>query len=102
MSTIRIGNDERPLESADMHWITQQIQARRSDGRTVCVKVIIRTRDLDLALATPTCGGGGGGGRPPTQREKAVIDLWNELGLNSLGYEPGKVVAFVQRVRKFL
>lgn len=102
MSTIRIGNDERLLGSADPHWIMQQIKARQNDGRTVCVQVIIKTRDLDLALATPTCGGRGGGGRLPTQHERVVLDLWNELGLNSLDFEPGKVVAFVQRVQKLL
>lgn len=103
MSTIRIGNDERPLDQADPQWITQEIHGRQRDGQRLCVRVSIKTEDLNIGLTTPACGGGGGGGgRPPTQRERSVLDLWNELGLNRADFEPGAVVAFVQRVRKYL
>lgn len=102
MSTIKIGSDERNLEDADPHWITQEIQTRRADGQSVCVIVTINTEELNLHLATPTCGSGGGGGRPPTQREKAILDLWNERGLNQIDFSPGEVVAFVKQVQRYI
>lgn len=101
MSTIRIGTDERDLRDADPQWITQEIQGRRKDGLRVCVVVQIRTADISMTLATPGCGGAGGG-RPPNRREREVFELWEELGLDEQGFEPGKVVAFVKRVIRLL
>lgn len=101
MSTIRIGTDERDLRDADPQWITQEIQGRRKDGQSVCVVIQIRTSDLSMTLATPGCGGGGGG-RLPNRREREVFDLWEELGLGEMGFDPGRVVAFVKRVSRYL
>ena len=102
MSTIRIGTDERELRDADPQWITQEIQGRRKDGLRVCVVVQIRTADISMTLATPGCGGTGGAGRPPNRHEREVFELWEELGLDELRFEPGKVVAFVKRVIRLL
>lgn len=102
MSTISIGGAERELAQVDPQWITQQIAGRRGDGQNVCIIVRIRTANLNITLSTPECGGGGGRGRPPTHHERAVLDLWSELGLNEHMFAPGAAVAFVQRVRQFL
>jgi hypothetical protein len=102
MSTILIGTDLRPLEDADPHWVTQEINERRKDGQAVCIRVTIKTDDLDFNLSTPTCGAGSAGGRPPSSRERPILDLWTELRLSSTSFSPGDVVAFVQRVRKYL
>lgn len=103
MSSIKIGADERPLAAADPHWITQEIVQRRNNGLVVCVVVVIKTPDLDLRLATPSCGsGGGGGGRLPTNRESALIDLWRKHRLDQPDFSPGSVVAFVAQVRQYL
>jgi hypothetical protein len=103
MSSIRIGADERRLAEADAHWITQEINARRRDGNSVCVVVTISTDELNLHLATPSCsGGGGGGGRPPTAREKAILDLWSQRGLSESMFQAGDVIAFVQQVQRYL
>lgn len=102
MSSIRIGSDERNLEDADPHWITQEIQARRADGQAVCVIVNIVTDELNMRLSTPSCGGGGGGGRAPTAREKAIFDLWHERRLDEADFSPGNVVAFIKQLRNYL
>lgn len=102
MSTIRIGSDERNLPDADSQWITHEIHARRADGQSVCVIVTIVTDELNLRLATPSYDSRGGGGRAPTQREKAIFDLWNQRGLNQPDFTPGDVVAFVKQVDRYL
>lgn len=103
MSSIRIGADERNLEDADPHWITQEIQSRRADGQAVCVIIVIVTDELNMRLSTPSCGGGGGGAeRAPTAREKAIFDLWHERGLDRATFSPGDVVAFVKQLRHYL
>jgi hypothetical protein len=82
MIKIRIGETERELGSADESWwINQQINQRRADGLTVCVRVIVKEGDLDMILSTPTCRASEGSGRPPRPREKTVFDLWNQRGL---------------------
>jgi hypothetical protein len=102
MGTITIGSDQRTLDGADPQWITQEIQGRRKDGLSVCVVVRIQTEGLNLTLSTPWCAKGAGGGRSPNPRERAILDLWSELGLNEGDFSPGSVVAFLRRLRGLL
>ena len=102
MIKIRIGNDEIELANADENWINQQINQRRADGQTVCVRVIINEGDLNIVLSTPTCGASGGGSRPPRPREKEVFNLWNQRGLNDTNFTGGKLVAFLKQLKHLL
>ncbi len=102
MIRIRIGDMERELASADEHWINQQINRRRADGQTVCVRVTVHEGDLYMVLSTPTCGASGGGGRPPRPREKEVFDLWNHGGLNDADFTGGNIVAFLKQLKRLL
>jgi hypothetical protein len=103
MNTISIGAESRTLEQADPDWITQQISGRRKDGQSVCVRVSIHTPELNLSCITPACASsGGGGGRPPTAREREILELWAKHGLNDGDFSPGNVVAFVRQVLRLL
>jgi hypothetical protein len=102
MNTISIGNDSRPLEQADPEWITQQIQRRRQDAAPVCVRVQINSPDLNISFATASCASSGGGGRPPTARERVILDLWAKHGLNDPQFSPGSVVAFVKQALRLI
>lgn len=101
MIKIRIADVEKELASADEQWINQQINRRRADGQTVCVRVTIHEGGLDMVLATPTCGAGGGG-RPPRPDENRVFDLWKKLGLNDESFTGGNVVAFLKQLQHLL
>lgn len=98
MIRVRIGQEERELDSAGENWINQQIARRKSEGEEVCVRVIIKKGNLDLQLATPTCGGGGGG-RPPRPEEREILNLWNESHLDESDFAAGNVVAFLKRLK---
>lgn len=103
VSSIKIGNDQQPLDDVSPGWITQQIERRRRDGIAVCVEVRIKTTGLDMRLATPGCShNGGGGGRRPNVHEKAILDLWGECGLNEAGFSPGRVIEFLARLKRLL
>lgn len=99
---IRIGEEERQFDAADEHWITQQLNRRRNDGITPCVKVTVHQGDLDLVLATAGCASGPGGGRCPTQQENAIFDLWQSRGLNDSGFSAGNLVAFIEQLKRNL
>jgi hypothetical protein len=99
MIEIRIEEAERDLRSADESWINQQINRRRADGVSVCVKVTVKEGDLDMILSTPTCGSSGGGGRPPRPREKTVFNLWNQRGLNQPDFTGGNLIAFLKQLK---
>ncbi len=102
MIKIKIGEVERDLSSANESWINQQINRRREDGLSVCVKVIIKENDLDMILSTPTCVSSGGGGRPPRPREKTVFDLWNQRGLSEPDFAGGQLIAFLKQLKRIL
>lgn len=102
MIKIRIGEAEMELGSADESWMNQQINQRRADGLTVCVRVIVKEGDLDMILSTPACGVSGGSVRPPRPHEKIVFDLWNQRGLNDANFTGGNLVAFLKQLKHIL
>lgn len=102
MITIRIGETEREIGNADESWINQQINRRRTDGLSVCVRVIVKEGDLDMILSTPTCSTSSGGARPPRLREKNVFNLWNQRGLNETNFTGGNLVAFLKQLKHIL
>lgn len=100
MIKIQIGESERTREEADEAWINQQINMRREDGLTVCVRVIIKERDLDMVLSTPTCKNRVSGSRQPTPRENMVFDLWKKRGLDNPDFTGGNLIAFLNQFDK--
>jgi hypothetical protein len=102
MIRVQIGDEERDLASADEQWINQQINRRRADGETVCVRVTINQGGLNMVLATPTCGPGSGGGRRPNHDEQRVFDLWDKRGLAKGEFTGGNVVAFLKQLETSL
>lgn len=99
MIRVRIADEERQLGTADAQWINQQINRRRADGQSVCVRVVIHGGGLDMVLSTPNCGTGGSGGRPPTTQEKRVFDLWDKRGLNNADFNGGNLIAFLHQLK---
>lgn len=102
MITIRIAEEERQLDALDEQWINQQINRRRADGQSVCVRVTVHEGDLDMVLSTPTCPTSGRGGRPPRPKEKEVFDLWGRRGLNDANFTSGNLVAFLRQLKRLL
>jgi len=99
MIKIRIGEAERELGSADESWINQQINRRRNDGQSVCVRVFIKEGDLDMILSTPTCATTGNGGRPPRPHELQILNLWNQQKLNEPEFTGGNVISFLKQLK---
>jgi hypothetical protein len=103
MITVRIGSDEKDMSSAiDEHWINQELNRRRRDGETVCVRVTIRDADLQMVLSTPSCGVGAGGGRAPTAAEQEIFDSWAHRGLNQPDFTGGNLIAFLKQLRSLV
>jgi hypothetical protein len=100
--SIQIGDSaEARYEDTTESWINQQINQRRRDGITPCVRVRIKTPDVDVGLTTPQCGSMGGG-RAPTSREAQIIELWRKRGLVDQEFTGGSVIAFLRQVQSLL
>jgi hypothetical protein len=103
MSTISIGEAERPLAIADVGWIGRAFEAHEHAGELPCVRVMIRGGNVDLTLQTPNCvARTGGGGRPPSHEEAEISRLWNMQGLSSTRFTAAQVADFVDRVKHVL
>jgi len=102
MITIKVAQEERQLDTVDEQWINQQINRRRADGQSVCVRVTVREGGLDMVLSTPNCAISVGAGRPPRPQEKEVFDLWNQRGLNDANFTSGNLVAFLKQLKRLL
>ena len=97
MIRVQIGASERELQNASENWINQQINCRRADGQSVCVRVNIQNSRLNMILSTPTCPIGHSG-RQPTRYEKEVFELWEKRGLNKEYFTGGNLVAFLKQL----
>lgn len=105
MIRVHIGQAKKKFETIDgidKKWIAQQIRRRRTDKLTVCVKVYIKVRNVDIVLSTPTCPVSGGGGRKPRKRENEIFQLWEDRGLKNENYTIGNLISFFQQLRKYL
>ena len=102
MIKIQIGQDEKKLADVSPGWINQQINRRRADGLTVCVKVFVDEGDLNMILTTPSCRSSVGRSRAPNQREKKVFDLWEQRGLKKDSFTGGNLVAFLEQLQNYL
>ena len=103
MSTVKIGATERLLRDAGAPWIRQAVEASARLGELPCVRVFIRTGNVNMNLQSPNCGGGtGGGDRPPNPEEAEILKLWNMEGLSGARFTARQVTDFVDHVRHIL
>jgi|SRR5436309_2762667 hypothetical protein len=103
MVTISIGSSNAvPLQEASDGWIAQQVNRRREQEESVCVRIVFKEPDIDVTFATPECGGGGSLGRTLTAKEQRILELWRKHHLDAPGFTGGNVVAFAQQLRSVL
>lgn len=105
MITMSIGEAERRwtrLADVDEPWIAQQITRRQRDGRPVCVNVQISEPDINVGLQAGQCGARTVGWRPPTELERRVLELWDEHVSRNGRVDPGDIIAFFHRLRRWL
>ena len=100
MIEISIGGVPRDIKYADESWINQEVNGRREDGESVCLRITIKTTEIDLTFSTPGCAGRGRGlQRTLTRAENEVHDLWKKRGLSSDDFSGGNVVAFLKQLQ---
>ena len=99
MIRARIGDSERELPSVSENWINQQINRRKADGLSICVRVMIKDDQLNMSLSSAGCHQSATGGRPPTRYEKEIFDLWEKRGLNRDDFHGGNLIAFLKQLK---
>jgi hypothetical protein len=105
MITIRIGDNLKSFgddRNIDESWINQQINRRREDGLSVCVRVSIKESPLNMALSSSGCPSARGGSRPPNQQEQKIFDLWEKAGMNKSDFHGGNLVAFLKQLKNII
>jgi len=99
--TIKINTQQR--DALDESWIAQTVNGLRRDNQAVCVRINVKTSDLDILLTAGACEaqGGGGGGRTPTPRERTVLQHWAECGLAAdHDFELGQLIRCLKRLER--
>ena len=97
MIRVRIGNIEKELEDVRESWVNEQLNRRRRDNGSTCVRVTIHKPPLNMVLSTPSCATNGGG-RAPNDRERKIFDLWDRHKLSSSDFTGGNLIAFLRQI----
>ena len=97
---LRIGAEEREWSSVTESWIRDQLERRRRDAQSVCVQLIVRGGDINIAFSSPGCGAGGGGVRPLKPAESRILEIWREMHLDTSSFSAGNVYAMLRRVHQ--
>jgi hypothetical protein len=100
MIMVEIGDTPaRTFKELSPGWINHQINSRRHDGQTVCVRVTVSHPGIDLVL--PSCGcvrNGGSGTWIPSRDEQEIIEQWNKAGLNKCDFNAGNLISFLRHL----
>lgn len=99
MIRVRIGDSERELNNVSERWINEQINRRKRDGLSICVRVLINTDQLNLSLATTGCSQSAVQGRAPNRFENEIFDLWEKKGLNNENFTGCNLIAFLKQLK---
>ena len=95
MITVSIDGQER--DGIDEAWIAQRINGLRRDGRSVCVRVKVKTSDVDIMVTAGQCEATAGVPRPPRQIESALLNRWTDCGL-SADFEVGHLLRCLKQL----
>jgi hypothetical protein len=99
MIRVSVGETDRDIRDVNVPWLRERIEDMRRKGVPVCVRVTIKSGDLDMILSTLGCPASSGGNRPPRPKEKEVFDLWEKRGLNLDDFNIGQLNAFLSEIK---
>ena len=103
MIEVQIGEIKRRENEADESWVNQQINKRRFDNQTVCVRVFIKEGNLDFILSSPECPSIGRPKTTPlTKQEQVILNLWEKFKLDTNDFSGGNLISFIKQVHNYI
>lgn len=99
MISIKIAEVKRDVKDLADSWIHEQIRQRQAEGMQVCVRVFVKTGNVDLMLSSAGCSKVSGEGRQATEQENRIMLLWSKFDLDSSPVHSGRLVAFLSQVK---
>ena len=98
MIKIQIAGIEQSLDGLSESWVHEQIKLRQKDGLQVCVRVFVKTPNMDIVLSSGECGSYSGSGRRPTIEESRVFDRWDQFRLNVPPISSECLIGFLHQI----
>ena len=102
MIKIQIAGIEEDLSGLSESWIHEQVKLRQKDGLSVCVRVFIKTSNVDIVLSSGECPTFEGKSRRATSLENQLFDRWNHFRLKEEPINSGRLVAFLHQVKDLM
>ena len=99
---VWVGTDQASLDQAIREaWVVRQIKRRRRAGESVCFRVRLMAEAVAFTLGSPECGSRSGG-RDLSPAEEQILVLWQQHGLNTEGFAPGRALVFLKELQRLL
>ena len=100
MISVSINGTAR--DGIDEGWIATSVQALRREGIGVCVRVDIRTSDLNVSVGAGQCPPGRPNPRPPSPSERDLIHAWAQCRLDDdPDFAPGRLIQCLNRIERY-
>ncbi|WP_020405126.1 hypothetical protein [Hahella ganghwensis] len=78
-------------------WIIDQVKKRQRDEVSICLKIHVNRDNVNIVLACGDCPSGRGG-KVLNEDEKNIVKVWEKLGCSGVPINPGKIIAFINRI----
>ena len=100
MIKVKIAGIEQELSGLSESWIHEQIKLRQRDGLSVCVRVFVKSENIDLVLSSGECPTSSNSGRKANSKESSIFDLLDKLKLREEPINSGRLIGFFKQIKE--
>lgn len=100
MIKVIINEQDRIWDSSQAGWLNGTINDLQKDGIPICVRVSIQYGDTNVGLSAGSCSSSSYAGRPPNSSERELINSWNDMAVDEIPLNSGKIISFLNRVKR--
>ena len=95
---VQIGDNEREITAVDSGWVIEQMTRRQDAGESICVRVLVQTNGMNIALSSVDCPRVNLERRQTRQEENNIFDLWDSMNLNTESCTADKLLRFLYQI----
>ena len=101
MITVRIGSESKNLKEIDRVWLHNEIERRRSEGRSIEIEITVDKSPVKLGFSIPGIFSSDTKPERLPLESRNVIRLWERYNFNEKNLDPAKLFSFLSDISEY-